>query len=82
MTSFEVTHYIAQRRKDRLMRSERLRLIFRDLIQMPAHVRISGSGVDVQFHRRAHLPIVIASGLLEKKVAVPWWGGKTLTMTG
>jgi hypothetical protein len=38
--------------------------------------------VAVHFHRRAHLPIIIASGLLEKKVAVPWWGGKTLTMTG
>jgi hypothetical protein len=58
------------------------RLIFRDLIQMPANVRVSDSGVAVHFHRRAHLPIIIASGLLEKKVAVPWWGGKTLTMTG
>jgi hypothetical protein len=49
---------------------------------MPANVRVSDSGVAVHFHRRAHLPIIIASGLLEKKVAVPWWGGKTLTMTG
>jgi len=58
------------------------RLIFRDLIQMPANVRVSSSGVAVHFHRRAHLPIILSSGLLEKKVAVPWWGGKTLTMTG
>ena len=58
------------------------RLIFRDLIQMPADIRVSNSGVHVQFHRRAHLPIIIASGLLGKKVSVPWWGGKLLTMAG
>ena len=57
------------------------RLIFRDLIQIPAKVDITNSGVNVQFHRRSHLPIIMASGLLEKPVSVPWWGGKTLTMT-
>ena len=40
------------------------RQIFRDLIDMPATVEITQAGVVVEFHRRAHLPIVMASGLL------------------
>src|SRR4029077_12136983 len=34
------------------------RQIFRDLIDMPADVTIADDGVRVEFHRRAHLPIV------------------------
>jgi hypothetical protein len=56
------------------------RQIFRDLIQMPATVTISPKGVTVRFHRRAHLPLIIASGLLNAPVVVPWWEGKTLTL--
>jgi hypothetical protein len=29
----------------------------------------------------AHLPIVIASGLLNKPVSVPWWNGLPLRLT-
>jgi len=57
------------------------RQIFRDLIDMPATVDVNGSGVSVQFHRRAHLPIVLASGLLDHPVAVPWWNGATLHLS-
>jgi hypothetical protein len=57
------------------------RQVFRDLVQIPATVTISGTGVTVKFHRRAHLPIIIASGLLGKPVSVPWWNNVTLTMT-
>jgi hypothetical protein len=32
----------------------------------------------VRFHRRAHMPIVLASGLIDKPVAVPWWNGRAL----
>lgn len=32
------------------------------------------------FHRRAHLPIVLASDLLNKPVAVPWWAGRSLRL--
>ena len=49
------------------------RVIFRDLIDMPATVDITDSEVQVRFHRRVHLPIVLASGLLNAQVAVPWW---------
>jgi len=57
------------------------RQIFRDLIDMPATVDVTKTGVVVQFHRRAHLPIVIASGRLNKPVAVPWWHGLPLRLT-
>ena len=32
----------------------------------------------MKLHRRSHLPIVAASGLLDQPVAVPWWNGATL----
>jgi hypothetical protein len=51
------------------------RQIFRDLIDMPADISISQRKVTVRFHRRAHLPIVLASDLCKKSVAVPWWKG-------
>ena len=57
------------------------RQIFRDLIDMPATVEVTKSEVVVQFHRRAHLPIVIASGRLNKPVKVPWWNGVPLRLT-
>jgi transposase len=56
------------------------RQIFRDLIDMPADVTITENEVRVRFHRRAHLPIVRASGLVDKPVKVPWWNGRTLRL--
>lgn len=57
------------------------RQIFRDLVDMSAEVRISEHEVCVQFHRRAHLPIIIASGLLDQPMPVPWWNGLPLRLT-
>ena len=54
------------------------RQIFRDLIDMPADVAITDDEIRVRFHRRAHLPIVLASGLINKPVPVPWWHGRSL----
>lgn len=54
--------------------------IFRDLINMPATVTVEASEVTVRFHRRAHLPIIIDSGMLDSPVKVPWWNGLTLRM--
>jgi transposase len=54
------------------------RQIFRDLVDMPADVAITESEITVRFHRRAHLPIVLASGLIDKPVTVPWWQGRPL----
>jgi hypothetical protein len=56
------------------------RQIFRDLIDMPADITITDEEVRVRYHRRAHLPIVLASGLFNKPVEVPWWGGRPLRL--
>ena len=57
------------------------RQIFRDLINMPADVTVSEKEVEVSFHRRAHLPILLASDLMDKPIAVPWWNGLPLRLT-
>ena len=56
------------------------RQIFRDLIDMPADITIAENEITVRFHRRAHLPIVLASGLFDKPVVVPWWNGRSLRL--
>jgi transposase len=56
------------------------RQIFRDLIETPADVKITRDEITVRFHRRAHLPIILASGLIDKPVAVPWWNGRKLRL--
>ena len=55
--------------------------IFKDLIQIPATVTIEEHDVVVKLHRRAHLPIIVDSGLLDTPVKVPWWGNKTLRLS-
>lgn len=57
------------------------RHIFRDLVDMPATVDITARDVTVAFHRRAHLPILMASGLFDQRVKIPWWGNRTLRLT-
>lgn len=57
------------------------RQIFRDLINLPATITVSPNQVEVSFHRRSHLPIILASGLLDKPVQVPWWNGHSLHLT-
>lgn len=54
------------------------RTLFRDIVDMPATVSTDSDTVTVQLHRRAHLPIVLASGLTETPVQVPWWNNRTL----
>jgi hypothetical protein len=57
------------------------RHLFRDLIEIPADVSVSEREVHVRFHRRAHLPILIDSGILDLPVKVPWWDHHTLRMS-
>jgi hypothetical protein len=45
-----------------------------------ADVAITESEITVRFHRRARLPIVLASGLIDKPVKVPWWSGRSLRL--
>ena len=56
------------------------RVIFRDLIDMPATVDIDEQEVRLRFHRRAHLPIVLASGLRDRPVVAPWWNWMRLRL--
>src|SRR5215510_448995 len=56
--------------------------IFHDLVDMPATVTVDAKDVTVRFHRRAHLPIIIDSGMLNAQpVRVPWWNGASLRLT-
>ena len=58
------------------------RQIFRDLIDMPADVAVTETEVTVRFHRRAHLPIILESGLLKTSTRVPWWSNRVLRFVG
>ena len=49
-------------------------------IDPDALVTITEREVEVRFRRRAHLPIIVASGLLDEPVTVPWWNGTSLRM--
>jgi hypothetical protein len=42
---------------------------------------VTETEVIVQFHRRAHLPIIMASGRLDTPVRVPWWNNVPLRLT-
>ena len=57
------------------------RQIFRDLLDLPAQVEISDKEVRVEFLRRAHLPIILASQLCKRSVKIPWWSNRRLRLT-
>lgn len=54
------------------------RQIWRRFLKSPAHVRVTATEVVVELPRRAHNPILIASGLLDERTTVPWWNGRRL----
>jgi hypothetical protein len=57
------------------------RQIFRDLVDMPADIVVQDQTVTVEFHRRSHLPILLASDLFKNAVTVPWWNGASLRLS-
>jgi hypothetical protein len=57
------------------------RQVFRDIIDVPANVVLTDQEVVVELHRRAHLPIILSSGLLNAPTPIPWWGGRPLRLT-
>jgi len=57
------------------------RQIFRDLLDIPAQVEVTDKEVRVEFQRRTHLPIVLASGLCDQPVKIPWWDNRPLRLT-
>ena len=52
--------------------------IFRDLVDGTAQVNISTDTITVRMHRRAHNPLLIAAGLQNTDIAIPWLQGKRL----
>ncbi|HTZ40459.1 MAG TPA: hypothetical protein VMB77_09890 [Syntrophales bacterium] len=68
-------------RRMRGYRDAQARQLFRDIVDSPATISITEGKVLVQFHRRAHLPIILASDLINKPVSVPWWNNYSLHLT-
>ena len=58
------------------------RQVFRDLVDMPADVTVTPKQVTVRFHRRAHLPVVMASGLLDRNGHSPGGNSKETKRPG
>jgi hypothetical protein len=54
--------------------------LFRDFIDASAKVTITEREIVVRFQKRAHNPLLIASGFDETDVAVPWLGNKRLRL--
>ena len=52
--------------------------IFRNLLDIPATVKIDESEVTVLIDKRAHNPFLVASGLADEPTPMPWFGGKRL----
>lgn len=48
------------------------RQVFCDLIDTPADVTVAAKETVMRFYRRAHPQIILASGLLDEPVKVPW----------
>lgn len=52
--------------------------LFRNVLDLSATVQIGDRDVVVCFDKRAHNPYVIASGLTDQTVPMPWFGNKRL----
>src|SRR5512143_3743339 len=60
--------------------SAKSRHLFRDFIDASAKVTITESEIVVRFQKRAHNPLLIASGFDQTDAAVPWLGNKRLRL--
>ena len=52
--------------------------LFRRFLHAPARIDIGPERVVVTLPKRAHNPILVASGLLNGRTAIPWWEGREL----
>lgn len=55
--------------------------LFRDLVDATATVTITESEIVVTFQKRAHNPLLLATGLDRMATPVPWLGGKRLRLS-
>jgi hypothetical protein len=56
------------------------RHIFRDFIDATGTVMITERDIHVRFQKRAHNPLLLASGIAEARPRLPWLGGKRLSL--
>jgi hypothetical protein len=56
------------------------RQIFRRFLDTSARVTISEQEVLVQLPRRAHNPLLIDAGLINRATSIPWWHGRNLRL--
>ena len=54
--------------------------IFRNLLDLSGKVEITSHAVEVTLDKRAHNPYLVASGLTEKPIPMPWFGNKKLSI--
>jgi hypothetical protein len=56
------------------------RHLFQDFVDASANVTVSKSEIVVRFQKRAHNPLLVAAGLDETEVAIPWLARKRLRL--
>jgi hypothetical protein len=56
------------------------RHLFRDFVNATAQVGIQEKKIAVQFQKRAHNPLLLAAGINNTNVPIPWLGGKRLQL--
>jgi hypothetical protein len=56
------------------------RHLFRDFVDATAAVTITGTEIQVRYHKRAHNPLLVAAGFAATDVMIPWLGGKHLRL--
>lgn len=52
--------------------------VFRRFLHSPAEIAVTPEAVIVTLPKRAHNPILVASGLLDDRTPIPWWNGRRL----
>jgi len=61
--------------------SAKARQIHRHFLDTPAQIQITDGQVEVRLPKRAHNPLLIAAGVGQKNLAIPWWGKHKLAIT-
>jgi hypothetical protein len=54
--------------------------LFRNLINASATITTGNEATIVRYHKQAHNPLLIATGLNHTNVAIPWLGNKRLRL--
>jgi GNAT superfamily N-acetyltransferase len=57
------------------------RQIYRHFLDTPAQIEIGAQRVEVQLPKRAHNPLLIAAGVSQKEIAIPWWENYKLAIS-